>query len=180
MTAAVTLKPMSDWTTQERVDLDELSRAVYPPEDHATWSGRHFDWAGPDAGIQVTAPDRGLVSYTGVTVRDAGLDGRAVRIGGIGGIKTHPQARRQGFAALGVRRAIEAFHERLDIEFGLLVCDHELIPYYSRLGWVDFGGQMLTEQQGRTVPFTFNRVMVIDIMSPAPRTGTIGLRGPPW
>jgi predicted acetyltransferase len=121
-----------------------------------------------------------LVSYAGLVVRSALFDGRPVRIGGIGGVKTHPAARRQGCAARAVRRAVAYFRERADITFGLLVCEPHLIDYYGRLGWQVFGGRLLVTQHGAPVEFTLNRVMVCGVQEAGPSAGTIDLAGPPW
>lgn len=180
MNVAVSLKPISDWTEGELETLEDLSRAVHPPEVTAQWTGRHLEWTDPEWGVRVFGNNSELVSFTGIVLRQAQHDGRTVRIGGIGGVKTHPTARRRGYAAMAVRRAVEFFVERPDVEFAVLVCEPRLIEYYSRLGWNEFTGRLLTTQHGEAAEFTFNRVMVIDVHSTAPRIGTIDLLGPPW
>jgi predicted GNAT family N-acyltransferase len=180
MQAGVTLKPTDDRTEHESLAIHELSRAVYPPETNEDWPGRHLEWAGSQWDILVTDETGGLVSYTGVTVRDAGYDGHEVLIGGIGGVQTAPASRGSGYAATGIRRAVEFFYENANLAFSLLVCEPSLIMYYSRLGWNEFEGRLFTAQHDETVKFVFNRVMVLDIHSPAPKNGTIDLLGPPW
>jgi predicted acetyltransferase len=107
-------------------------------------------------------------------------DGRPVRIGGIGGVKTHPTARRHGYARQGLQRAGEFFHTQPDVAFALLVCRPHLIDYYSRLGWQEFNGRLLVRQHGAVAGFTFNRVMTCGVRSAGPVAGTIDLCGPPW
>jgi hypothetical protein len=68
----------------------------------------------------------------------------------------------------------------VDVEFALLVCEPDLIPFYERLGWRPFPGVLLVEQHGATVPFTFNRPMTLPVRQDAPPGGTIDLLGPPW
>src|SRR5262245_32594194 len=130
----VVLRLIADLTDDERAEVAALSRAVYPPEVSAAWPGRHWEWIAHQSAVLIRAADGELISYAGVVVRSALLDGRPVRIGGIGGVKTHPAARRQGCAERAVRRAVVYFHERADITFGLLVCEPHLIDYYGRLG----------------------------------------------
>ena len=180
MNAVASLKPVSDWTKGEGEALRKLSLAVYPPKESAAWPGRHLQWAAPEWGVRVVGSDGALVSYAGIVLRMANHDGRPVRIGGVGGVMTHPGARRRGNAAMGLRQAAEFFHEQPDVEFSVLVCKPSLIGYYSRLGWKEFGGRLLTTQNGATVDFTFNRVMVLDVRSSSPLTGTLDLLGPPW
>ena len=180
MNEVVSLKPMADWTHDEQEALTELSRAVYPPHEMSQWPGRSLEWTAAEWGIRVMGGDGELVSYTGLVLRQAKLDGQPVLIGGIGGVKTHPAARERGYAAMGLRRAVQFFQEQPHVEFALLVCEPRLIKYYSRTGWKEFSGRLLTIQHGETVAFTFNRVMVLDAHSTAPLTGTIDLMGPPW
>ena len=180
MNAAVSMKPIADWTDIERATLRELSQTVYPPEEASAWPGRELDWTAAEWGIRVVNSEGELVSFTGVVLRQVKIDGRSVWIGGVGGVKTHPAARRRGYAAIGLQRAMEFFHEQPDVEFALLVCEPELIEYYSRLGWKQFKGRLLTMQKGETEEFTFDRVMVIDVRSAGPMKGTLDLQGPPW
>jgi GNAT superfamily N-acetyltransferase len=174
------VRQVADLTDSEGDELRALSRAVYPPEVSAAWPGRHLDWAAPEWCVLARADDGRLASYVGVTLRRATWDGRPVRVGGIGGVKTHPEARGRGFASGGVRRAVEFFHEQGGVAFGLLVCEPHLIGYYERLGWREFAGQLLVAQHGTTAEFTFNRVMTTGVRSPAPASGIIDLLGPPW
>jgi aminoglycoside 2'-N-acetyltransferase I len=176
----VVLCPIAELTDDGRADLAALSRAVYPPEVSAAGPGRHWEWSAHEAAVLLRAADGELICYAGLVIRSALYDGRPVRVGGIGGVKTHPAARRQGCAARAVGRAVAYFHERGDIEFGLLVCEPHLIGYYGRLGWQEFGGRLLVTQRGVPVEFTLNRVMVCGVQWVGPSAGTIDLAGPPW
>jgi len=171
---------MAELTDVEYADLAALSRAVYPREVSADWPGRDLEWAAAESAVCIRAADGELVCFVGVVIRSAMHDGQPVRIGGIGGVKTHPSARRQGLAAQAIRRAVEFFHEQSDIAFGLLVCESDLLGYYGRLGWQEFGGRLIVTQRGVPVDFTFNRVMVCGVQSAARLTGAIDLLGPPW
>lgn len=179
MDPVVKLKPIADWTKGERAALRRLSEAVYPPHEVAEWPGRELQWTTQELGVSVL-DDGALVSYAGIVLRQASHDGQPVYIGGVGGVQTHPASRRRGYAAHGLRRATEFFHEQPDVEFALLVCEPTLIEYYSRLGWKEFEGRLLTSQSGMTVEFKFNRVMVLDVHAAAPKSGVIDLLGPPW
>ena len=157
-----------------------LSLAVYPAEQFANWPGRHMEWSTPEWCVRIRNEWNALVSYVGVYVRDAELDGRPVRIAGIGNVKTHPMARGQGLAATGIMRAIEFIHQQPGVEFALLVCEPLLLGYYSGLGWQQFEGRLLVRQYEAEAEFTLNRVMTRGIRSEGPAAGTINLCGPPW
>ncbi|SRR6266498_2693788 len=116
----------------------------------------------------------------GVILREARWNDRAVKVGGFGGVKTHPASRGRGFASTAIRQALDFFHEQGDVDFGLLVCEPGLVPFYERLGWRSFPGDLLVAQRQATVPFTFNLAMTTPIRLQEPLTGAIDLLGPPW
>ena len=171
---------MADLTEAELADRMALGQAVYPPDVAAAWAGRHLEWSAPEWGVFVRGTDGALVSFVGIVVRPALRDGLPVRVGGICGVKTHPAARRQGFAGRAIGRAVEFFREQADVAFGLLVCEPHLLGYYGRLGWQEFSGRLLVTQRGEPSEFTFNRVMTLGVRSAGPTAGTVDLDGPPW
>jgi GNAT superfamily N-acetyltransferase len=176
----VELERVTDLTAGAQAALRALSRAVYPPDEVGDWPGRRIAWASPEWGVLVHDDDGALVSYTGIVVREAALDGAPVLVGGIGSVKTHPAARGRGLASVGLDRAERFLVDERGVAFSLLVCQDHLVPFYERLGWHVFEGTLLVEQPSGTVSFTFNRPMVQPGRSPAPRTGTLDLKGMPW
>jgi hypothetical protein len=130
--------------------------------------------------VRLRSAEGTLLSYVGVYVREGECDGQPVRIGGIGNVKTHPNARGCGLAARGIQRAIEFFREQSRVAFALLVCEPQLLGYYSSQGWREFHGQLQVRQNGSATEFTPNRVMTFGIQSEGPIAGTIDLCGPPW
>lgn len=175
------VKLVAEQTRGEREALGILTAAVYPPAASAADPAQKtIAWASPAWGILVWDDEGALVGYVGIVAREATLDGRAVRVGGIGGVKTHPAARGQGYARAALGRAATFMADELGAAFGVLVCREELLPFYGALGWQPFAGTMLVEQPGGTVPFTFNRPLVLTLREPAPQGGTLDLRGRPW
>ncbi len=178
--ATASIGPVSVWTDEQTRELRKLTDAVYPPEEPDSWPGAVLDWSGPEMGVRVVDSDGWLVSYVGVLVRDSLHDEQPVRIGGIGGVKTHPDVRGMGLAALGMDKATEWLRDDARADFGLLVCQDELLDYYGRMGWKVFEGTLLTEQRGESRVFTFNRVMTRDLVAPGPTEGVIDIQGPAW
>jgi predicted N-acetyltransferase YhbS len=172
------LKAVGDLTEAEEKARRALTRAVYPPSD-APAAGMELTWAAPQWALMVREGGD-LVAHVGLIIRDATLDGRAVRIGGIGSVKTHPAARGQGHAGRALEQAASFFADDAALAFALLVCRTPLVPFYARLGWQSFSGTLLVEQPGGTVPFTANEVMTLPLHEPAPASGTIDLQGLPW
>ena len=55
-----------------------------------------------------------------------------------------------------------------DVDFGLLVCEPALVPFYRRLGWTPHEGGLLVCQHGKVVPFTFNLPMTLPVQASSP------------
>ncbi len=174
------LRRVADLTAGEQAAVRTLALAVYPPEVSAAWPGRAIEWAAHQWGVVGRDAEGAALCYVGVVLHDARWNDRAVRVGGIGGVKTHPASRRLGLATTAIRRALDFFHGQGDVHFGLLVCEPGLVPFYERLGWRKFPGDLLVTQKQATVPFTFNLPMTTPLRLQEPLTGSIDLLGPPW
>ena len=176
----VEVKSRSTFRPEDQAALEALSEAVYPPEVIATSPGKDVTWERPEHSIFVRDDTGRLVSHVGVLTRDATLDGTAVRIGGIGGVATHPDYRGRGYAAAGMQGAMDFFAEDPGIAFALLVCQPDVAPYYARLGWQPFDGVLMVEQPNGRVRFMLNMPMVFPIHAEVPKHGEIDLCGLPW
>jgi RimJ/RimL family protein N-acetyltransferase len=174
------LRPVADLTAGEQAAVRTLALAVYPPEVAASWPGRAIEWAAHQLAVVGWDAEGAALCYVGVVLRDARWGDRAVRVGGIGGVKTHPAFRGRGLATAAIRLALDYFHQQSDVDFGLLVCEAGVVPFYERLGWRRFPGELLVAQRQTTVAFTFNLVMTTPVRLQEPLAGTIDLLGPPW
>jgi GNAT superfamily N-acetyltransferase len=173
-------RPVAELTADERSAIQTLTAAVYPPEVIAAWPGLAVEWAA--ARWFVLGADAGgaALCHVGVFVREARWNDRAVKVGGIGGVKTHPAVRGRGYATAAIERALDFFRDASDVDFGLLVAEPRLVPFYERLGWQRFPGDLFVTQRGERVPFTFNLTMTTPIRLQGPLAGRIDLMGPPW
>lgn len=176
----IELHRVADLTPHEQLSLQTLSAAVYPSEEAAAWPGRSIEWAAPEWSAVVWGDQDEALSHASIVVRDAEWNGRAVRVGGIGGVKTHPAARGRGYATTAIRRTIEFLRDDENVDFALLVCEPNLIAFYERSGWRRFVGDLLVTQRGVTAPFTFNVPMTYPLRLGGELDGTIDLLGPPW
>jgi GNAT superfamily N-acetyltransferase len=176
----VDVKPVSELSSEEHDALKALTAAVYPPDVVARSPGRHLAWTAPEYSVLVSAPDGELVAHVGIVVREGFLDGAPLRIGGIGSVKTHPEARNRGYATAGLQRASTVLQSEHAAAFSLLVCQDHLVPFYGRLGWAAFPGRLFVEQPGGRTLFTVNQPMVLAGLRPAPQEGAIDLNGLPW
>jgi aminoglycoside 2'-N-acetyltransferase I len=178
--AKVQILPVDQLSPDEESSLQALRSAAYPPGTSAVWPGRDRELAGPAYRVLVWDSDGRLAAHAGLLLRNALANEQPVRVGGIGGVLTHPQLRRQGMAAAAMANAVEFFRHLGDVDFALLVCESHLLAYYTRLGWRQFGGRLIVRQWGESEEFTFNQVMTYPIRSSLPPEGVIDLLGPPW
>jgi GNAT superfamily N-acetyltransferase len=174
------LRRVADLTADEQAALRTLTLAVYPPDTSSTWPGRGIEWAVPQWCVLAWDVSGEALCHVGIILRQGKWNERAVKMAGIGGVKTHPAFRGQGLASAAIHQALDFFRQQGDVDFGLLVCDPSLFPFYERLGWQRFTGTLLVTQKQETVPFTFNLPMTIAIGLQEPLTGIIDLMGPPW
>ena len=84
-----------------------------------------------------------------------------------------------GFASAAMRRAAQDIDEVDRPDFALLFCEPHNFPFYSRLGWRQFAGDVFVEQPHGRVRFEVMAAFVLDLRQ-QPRTGVIDLRGLPW
>jgi hypothetical protein len=54
------------------------------------------------------------------------------------------------------------------------------VPFYGRLGWQVFPGELIVKQRGETAKFTLCGSMTFPLRLQADLDGTIDLLGPPW
>ena len=168
-----------DFSHRQQKGLDALRAAVYPPEVLETLPSRFFTWARPQWSILLWDGEE-LLSRVGLLVRDAFHNGTPKRIGGIGGVATHPASQGKGLASQAMHEAAKRFDEDLHVDYALLFCREHLIPFYQRLSWKPFEGKVFVEQPKAKIEFTANEVMVLDVKEQAPLNGVLDLNGLPW
>lgn len=178
--SVLTVDRVVSFTARDHSELAKLASAARGLEASKSWPGRHLEWAPPQWYVRARDAAGNLVSVTGIIVREGFYNGRQLHIGGVGGVKTHPDARRQGYATKTLRRATEFFRSESDVAFAVLVCDRDLLGFYTRRGWCDFRGTLLIRTFQSSTAFTIASVMTQAIHASAPRDGTIDLCGPPW
>jgi aminoglycoside 2'-N-acetyltransferase I len=162
-----------------------LYDAVWPPEVLATvpWADVHF----AHAELRVFVLDDAGTSlcHVGIYRRDIMWNGRKVPIGGIGGVMTHPDARRRGYASIALDAALQTLKQEGSAAFALLFCEPHNAPFYIGRGWAPFDGEIHAEQphlgqsNGR-VRFAAIDPYVHDLKGRPPKDGVIDLCGLPW
>jgi aminoglycoside 2'-N-acetyltransferase I len=163
----------------QRTTLEQMSRQAFPPAVTETLPGRFFSWDPPQWSVLVWAQGE-LATRVGLVVRDGWVDGMPKRIGGIGGVMTHPEKQGQGLAGHALREAARRLADELQVDFALLFCSPAMTGFYQRLQWQPFQGQVLIRQAQEKVEFTIYGAMVLDVREQAPITGVLDLNGSPW
>jgi GNAT superfamily N-acetyltransferase len=136
-------------------------------------------WANPDLRILLETPEDGLMCHIGLYFRVVIFNGVKMHIGGVGGVSTHPNGRKRGYASVALNAAVQTLRDRQDAQFGLLFCEPHNAAFYQARGWHPFAGEIYVEQPEGRVPFVAMAPYIFDLKR-APRRGTIDLCGLPW
>lgn len=81
--------------------------------------------------IFVAVENDNILSTVRIYIREVCIDGRKMKLGGIGEVSTIPEARKMGLSTVLLNKAIE-YMEQNNINISLLFGTH---PNYSKLGW---------------------------------------------
>ncbi len=159
--------------------VEPLLTSVFKAETALSLSTGVIQWGNPDLRVMIEKPEQGVVCHVGIYRRIGTWKGRKVRIGGIGGVATHPDHRCHGYAGLALTAAIQTLRDERTIDFVLLVCRPNNFAFYEKRGWHAFGGELYVEQKGQRVQFDAMTPYVFDIRY-GPREGVVDLCGLPW
>lgn len=76
-----------------------------------------------------------LMSHVGLLKHSIKLPDETLIIGGVGSVITIPEAQGKGYATAGMKYAAKYIKEIYKADFGILVCNKELVPFYKKLRW---------------------------------------------
>ena len=166
----IEIRPTSELRAAERRHIDAWLMQVLGTDEYE-WSG--FDW-------RVLARVGGrVVGHVGIIERVVTVDGQPARLGGIGSVATLPERRGHGFASAALEEAAVFIRDELGVEFGLLVCTEDIVPFYRKLDWEVVEGPTVFDQPGSKVTFP-DVTMVLSCTGRRWPRGTINLCGLPW
>lgn len=159
-------------SSQERVYLEGWAGQIFAGQDEGyLWAAadQHvFIWEGQELACHVEMIERTITAGEAL-----------LHVGGIGGVATWPTWRKHGLATQAMRVAMRFLDETLDVEFGLLICSPEWVPFYQRLGWQAVDGPLVFDQPGGKVQLT-GEVMIRAFRGRPWPSGVIDMRGLPW
>jgi predicted acetyltransferase len=165
----------ASWTLAE-----SLFNAVWPAQEVEKLPWGHVKWANAELRVLIEAPSGGLACHVGIYFRTVTWNGRKVHIGGIGGVSTRADCRRQGYASIALNAAVQTMRDHDAVHFALLFCEPHNFAFYQSRGWHPFIGEIYAEQPAGKVRFEAMAPFVLDLKRRAPRQGTIDLCGLPW
>ena len=151
---------------------------VWPEDETEKPAWTHLEFAHADLRILVESGEQ-LVCHVGITQREVTWNGRKLRVGGIGGVATHPEFRGQGFASVALTAAIQTLKDERATDFALLFCEQHNLAFYAARGWKTFAGLVYAEQSGARQRFDALLPLVF-YLKRAPHDGEIDLCGLPW
>ena len=123
--------------------------------------------------------DGQLAGRLGVLDAKVSVGGQIIRVGGIGGVATKPEFRHRGVASAMLARAAEFMESDLRVEFGLLLCRHEVSPLYAKMGWVIVVGPTTFTRAEVTSTYPYD-TMILPLAEKTWPSGPIDMLGLPW
>ena len=158
----------------------ELLDAVWPPAEMDKLAWGHVKWADADLRVLIETDDGTLACHTGIFFRTVTWNGKKVHIGGIGGVATHADYRRRGYASIALDAAVHTMRDHDTAQFALLFCEPRMGEFYQSRGWHPFTGAVYAEQPEGRIRFEIMAPMVLDLKRRAPTLGQLDLCGLPW
>jgi len=118
------------------------------------------------------------VSHVGLLKHTISVEGRAVIVGGVGGVVTVPEMQKRGYAWLLMRHAAKLFGE-WKVDAGLLFCLQRMVSFYGSLGWQVVGQPVMIEQPDGKIASPLE-VMVLPSNGYVWPDGSVELNSLPW
>ncbi|HSS20026.1 MAG TPA: GNAT family N-acetyltransferase [Pyrinomonadaceae bacterium] len=157
-------------TEAQRAKLFEWGENIFGVRAH------ELTWRHKDVHFLLTV-DGELVSHVGVLKHEVSVAGRAVMVGGVGGVVTIPAAQKRGYAVELMRHTAE-FFARWDVAAGLLFCLPRRVLLYQSLGWQLLHQPVIIQQPNGSIESPLD-VMVLTFGQPWPE-GKVELNSLPW
>lgn len=169
----ILIKRAGELTEMENDQIDEAASLAYaglPAPDYC-WSDSEWFVLGKLEGK--------VVSLFGILCRDVLVGGNTVRLAGVGGVATHPDYQKKGFAGQLLERGAIFMRDQLQVPFGLLVCSEERTAYYAKFGWQPMNAPLYFTCRGERLLLD-SPVMILPFLDDPWQEGEVDLQGGPW
>ncbi len=120
-----------------------------------------------------------LIGRIGIVKREIRVGNKTICVGGISGVITSPQWRKQGVASMLLKKTAEFLAGELDTEFGFLICRDEIAPFYLKNGWEKIEASSYFMQGSGRYRYT-QTSMILRCKERYWPQGDIDLCGLPW
>jgi len=158
--------------------IDPALRDELEAWDHEQFGQIPWEWTPAEWYAEARIDDR-LAGALEIVTREVRAGTESARVAGIGGVKTRPEFRLRGVASAMLAAAAQLMRDRLDVEFGLLICQHRVAPVYQKAGWIQVTGPTNFAQPSGIVTYPYD-TMVLKLGAREWPGGPIDLCGYPW
>ena len=160
------------------IEIDPTLRAELEAWDNEQFGQIPYVWTPAEWYAEARVEGR-LAGALEIVTREVMVGAESARVAGIGGVKTKPEFRLRGVASAMLSAAAQLMHDRLGVEFGLLICRRQVAPVYEKAGWIHVSGPTTFSQPGGTATYP-NDTMVLQLGTREWPEGPIDLCGNPW
>ena len=137
-----------------------------------------MEWDSPEIHFVAYIEDQ-PVSHVGLLRRTVRVGEAEVVVGGIGGVCTHPDFLRRGYARTLMQAAKEYMQQDGGFAFGMLFCHVRRITLYEALGYFTVDAPLWMTQHGEPKMYHSPKMVLPLTSSPWP-AGEIDIQGFPW
>lgn len=165
-------------TIHDALKIDPLPREELEAWDHEQFGQIPYEWTSAEWYAEARI-DGQLAGALEIVTREVRAGVEIARVAGIGGVKTRPEFRLRGVASAMLSAAAQLMRDRLDVEFGLLICQHRVAPVYQKAGWTQVSGPTTFSQPSGTITYPYD-TMILKLRNREWPCGPINLCGNPW
>jgi GNAT superfamily N-acetyltransferase len=169
----------NDLAAEVGEQIDRIAQLAFATVQHDDPEFNSIDWSSPLEYMALGYWGGELVTLLGLLRREILVGGKPVGVVGVGGVATHPQWQKRGFASALLQAAGEFMREKMNASFGLLVCADERRPFYERVGWQLVAPELFFTQNAQQRSLK-TCVMIMPLAEQLWCAGEIDLCGLPW
>jgi len=167
--ATISIVPAREIDSTLAMELREWFEAEFGSADR--WAAPHYYLM-----LDLHRMPAGRLGILDTRVR---VENEIVRVGGIGGVATRRDFRHRGLASRMLSRAAGFMRDELQVDFGLLLCRHEVSPVYAKAGWSIVPGPTTFIRSGVSATYP-NDTMILPLANKTWPPGLIDMMGLPW
>jgi len=165
---------------KRREDVSDEDNQIILKLVHETFGDmvNKYEWAKPDWRL-IGKIDNEISCCLELMERRVLAGDTQVKVAGIGNVITPPSFRGKGLAGKAMTEAMKFAKTQMEVDFGLLLCSEDLVPYYKKLGWELVNETLFFEQSTGRIKW-WERVMVFPCTEKHWPTGEVDLCGAAW